>query len=58
MAGMAARVPGDTSIDAHRAGNASGDSANAPGASGSVDGHHAASMPHAASITDTTLAER
>ena len=36
----AARVPGDTSVDAHHAGNTGRDSTNAPGASGSVDAHH------------------
>ena len=45
------RVPADTSVDAHHAGNASRDRTNAPGASGSIDAHHAAD-----DITDTTLA--
>ena len=39
---MAARLTGDTSDDTHHAGNAGRDSTNAPGASGSVDAHHAA----------------
>ena len=44
-------MTGDTSVDAHHAGNAVTDRTSVPGACGSIDAHHAADA-----FTDTTLA--